>query len=120
MADTHSAAMLAYAQGINQNLAALVKSFGAVAQNLASPGYMKFSNGMIINWGTGSTASGTGSITYNLPFPNACMAVFLTVSGTAAATDNALIASSTPGKASCNVYGAAAQSLSFYYFAIGY
>jgi hypothetical protein len=125
MADGNSnvqAQIIGHVQGINQNLAKLVKGFGSIntTQALASPGYMKFSNGLVLNFGTGSTSSGTGSVTFALPFPTACLNVMLTVSGSATATDNALIASSAPTKTGANVYGNASQSLNFYYLAIGY
>jgi hypothetical protein len=116
------------AKGANLNISQLVQAFSSLAsslngsatqQSFAANGFAKFASGLIINWGTGSTTSGTGTITYSMPFPNACFAVLLTNTGTATATNNNLIASTTPGKTTCSVFGAAAQSLSFFYLAIG-
>ena len=67
----------------------------------------------------GSTTSGSGTITFQKTFPANCWVVLLTITGSAIATDNALIASSSPSTSTCTVYGAAAQSLTFNYFAIG-
>lgn len=86
---------------------------------LTTAGYYQFNNGLIIQWGSGSTTTGTGTITYPKPFPNACFVVLLTNTGTGTATNNNLLASTTPGKTTCSVYGAAAQSLTLFYLAIG-
>lgn len=109
------------------NTGALVQAFNTlstaiqnqVTASLAAAGYYQFNNGLILQWGTGSTTTGAGTITYPKAFPNACFIVMLTNTGTGAATNNNLIASTTPGKTTCAVYGAAAQSLTFFYLAIG-
>ena len=114
-------------KGQAQNTGALVQAFNTLAtaiQNqtstsLAAAGYVTLGSGLTLQWGTGSTTTGTGTITYPKAFPNACWAVLLTNTGAATATNNNLIASSSPGKTTCSVYGAAAQSLSFFWLAIG-
>jgi len=114
-------------KGTALNVGALVQAFTNLATAIsnqtsttfATPGQITFGNGLILQWGTGSTTTGTGTITYPKAFPNSCFVVLLTETGTGAATHNNLIASTTPGKTTCAVYGAAAQSLTFFYAAIG-
>lgn len=117
------------ARGATQNIGQLVQAFNALSTALAgsatniklsAQGFQQFSSGLILNWGTGSTASGTGSVSYGLPFTTACFLVALTVTGSASASDNALIASSSPGLSACSVYSASGTSLTFSYLAIGY
>ena len=109
------------------NTGALVQAFNTLStaiqnqtnSSLAANGYITLGNGLTIQWGSGSTTSGTGTITYAKAFPNSCWVVLLTNTGAATATNNNLIASSSPGKSTCSVYGAAAQSLTFFYVGIG-
>jgi len=117
---SYQAQMLGQAQGINQNLAELVKTWGSTSENLSQNGYVQFSNKLIINWGYSSTSSGTGLIIYNKPFPNSCINVILTITGSSIGSDYALIASTSPGNTSCNVYSSSGSTLGFNYIAIGY
>lgn len=61
------------------NLADLARSFlgDAANQNLATPGYIKLPNGLIIQWGGGTWAAASPT-TINLPitFPNAALGVW--------------------------------------------
>lgn len=117
------------AKGATQNIGQLVQAFntlsstlsGVTTQNsLAAAGYQVFPGGLILNWGTGSTTTGTGSITFSKAFPTACLGVFLTATGSGAATLNALIASSAPAVTGSAVYSASGASLTFFYLAIGH
>lgn len=117
------------AKGATQTIGQLVQAFntlstaisGATSPNsLAAAGYQVFPGGLILNWGTGSTTTGTGSVTFSKAFPHACLGVFLTETGSGAATQNNLIASSAPTASGSAVYSAAAASLTFFYLAIGY
>ena len=117
------------AKGATQNIGQLVQAFntlsstlsGSTTQNIfAVAGYQVFPGGLILNWGTGSTTSGAGSITFSKAFPHACLGVFLTATGSGAATVNALIASSAPAVTGSAVYSAAAASVPFFYLAIGH
>ena len=117
------------AKGATQNIGQLVQAFNTLSssiQGITSPhsfaasGYFQLPGGLILNWGTGSTSSGSGSITFSKAFTAACYGVFLTETGSGTATHNNLIASSSPSTTGCNVYGAAAQSLNFFFLAIGH
>ena len=117
------------AKGATQNIGQLVQAFNTLStaiagttspNSLVAAGYQVFPGGLILNWGTGSTTTGTGSVTFSKAFPTACLGVFLTESGSAAATQNNLIASTAPTTTACNVYSAAAASLTFYYLALGH
>lgn len=45
-------------------------------QNLTSPGYVKFPNGLILQWGqSANVASSTTTTTFPIAFPNACLNV---------------------------------------------
>jgi hypothetical protein len=117
------------AKGATQNIGQLVQAFntlssslsGSTTQNsLAAAGYQVFPGGLILNWGTGSTTTGTGSVTFSHAFPHACLGMFLTETGSGAATQNNLIASSAPTVTSSSVYCASGASLTYFYLAIGY
>ena len=83
----------AIAQSID-NLITVIKNQST--SSFASNGYFQFSSGLLLQWGTGSTTSGSGTITFQKTFPANCWVVLLTITGSAIATDNALIASSSP------------------------
>jgi hypothetical protein len=117
------------ANGAVANIGQLVQAFNTLSsaiQGTTSPnsfagnGYFQLPGGLILNWGTGSTTTGTGSVTFSKAFPTACYGVFLTETGSAAATQNNLIASSAPTTTGSSVYSAAAASLTFFYLAIGH
>jgi hypothetical protein len=111
----------AYAQSIANSLKTIATSYsGSSSSKFASTGNVVLSSGLIINWGTGSTTSGSGSITYSKAFTTQVFAIILTPMGSGAASDYALMASNSPSLSSSNVYGNSGQSLSFYYVAIGY
>ena len=77
----------------------------------------------IIKTGTGSTTTGVGSVSFATAFPNGIVAssIGLTIAGgSGATTADALIVGSSPTVSGFNVYGNAAQSLSFYWRAEGY
>lgn len=55
-------------------------------QALGSSGYQKFPGGLILQWGVGFTAAdGTIPITFPVAFPNACVGIHGTHSGSGAA-----------------------------------
>ena len=87
----------------------------------ATTGTTTLPNGLIMKWGTGAIFSGVGSVTYDTAFPNATLNVQLTISsGSAAATQDALIVGASVTAAGFPAYGNAASTLSFFWFAIGY
>ena len=62
---------------IASNDLALLKDDGAyiVAANLAQNGYVKFSNGLILQWGyANNSTSGTTTINYHIPYSLVAMA----------------------------------------------
>jgi hypothetical protein len=117
------------AKGATQNIGQLVQAFntlstaiqgGTSPNSLSASGYQVFPGGLILNWGTGTTTTGTGSVTFSKAFPTACLGVFLTATGSGAATVDALMASSAPTVTGSAVYSAAAASVPFFYLAIGH
>ncbi len=98
-----------------------VVNFGQFPATLATTGTTTMPNGLIMKWGTGAIFSGVGSVTYDTAFPNATLNVQLTISsGSAAATQDALIVGASVTAAGFPAYGNAASTLSFFWLAIGY
>lgn len=98
-----------------------VVNFGQFPATLATTGTTTMPNGLIMKWGTGAIFSGVGSVTYATAFPNATLNVQLTISsGSAAATQDALIVGAAVTAAGFPAYGQAASTLSFFWLAIGY
>jgi len=98
-----------------------VVNFGQFPATKATTGTMTLPNGLIWKWGTGAIFSGVGSVTYATAFPNATLNVQLTISsGSAAATQDALIVGASVTAAGFPAYGNAASTLSFFWLAIGY
>lgn len=98
-----------------------VINFGQFPATLATTGTTTMPNGLIMKWGTGAIFSGVGSVTYATAFPNATLNVQLTISsGSAAATQDALIVGAAVTAAGFPAYGNAASTLSFFWLAIGY
>ena len=87
--------------------------------SLSANGYQVFPGGLILNWGTGTTVTGSGSVTFSKAFTTACFVVLAIPTGSAAATVDSLIASSAPTTTGSNIYCASAASLSFFYVALG-
>jgi hypothetical protein len=118
------------AKGATLNISQLVQAFSTLSSSLqgaatqqnfvAGSGWQQFTTGLVLNWGSGSTTTGSGTISFGLPFPTACFVVLLTSTGSGSATQNNLIASSTPSQTGCSVFCAAAASLTFFYLAIGH
>jgi hypothetical protein len=103
--------------GTSWSSASLASQF---ASTTGATGSITMPGGVIMKWGSGGAPSGSGSVTFTTPFPAACDNVMITISGaTTPITVNPLIvgASSTTGFA---VWGDAAQSNGFYWFAIGH
>jgi hypothetical protein len=98
-----------------------VVNFSQFPVTTATTGTTTLPNGLIMKWGTGAIFSGVGSVTYATAFPNATLNVQLTISsGSAAATQDALIVGASVTAAGFPAYGNAASTLSFFWLAIGY
>lgn len=98
-----------------------VVNFGQFPATLNTTGTTTLPNGLIMKWGTGAIFSGVGSVTYATAFPNATLNVQLTISsGSAAATQDALIVGAAVTAAGFPAYGNSASTLSFFWLAIGY
>lgn len=98
-----------------------VVNFSQFPATKATTGTTTMPNGLIMKWGTGAIFSGVGSVTYDTAFPNATLNVQLTISsGSAAATQDALIVGASVTAAGFPAYGNAASTLSFFWLAIGY
>ena len=79
------------------------------SQSLNGNGYVKFSNGLMFQWGNGKT--------FPTSFPNACLRVIATYSQTGGADDNADIVVVSMSKTGYSVYR---NGYNTYFFAIGY
>jgi hypothetical protein len=96
-----------------------VVNYSQFPATLTSTGTMTLPSGYIRKWGTGSTTAGSGSVTFAAAFPSSCHNVQITINGGSGTTTlNPLVvgAVTTAGFA---VWGDAAQSLTFYWDAIG-
>jgi len=67
-------------------------------------GYQKLPSGLIIQWGAGSTTSGTGSITFPIAFPNACLHFSAQYGGASGISNVPICANSIPSTTGCNIY----------------
>lgn len=88
-------------------------------KSLAASGYYKFPGGLVLQWGTASTTSGSGTITYSTAFSTACYAVFPIPGPYAAASSTFTMLIGTPGLTTCAIFNQGGVSLNCYYFAIG-
>jgi len=66
--------------GTQENVSIPVTSFEA-AKSFATNGYMKFTNGLIIQWGIDTNPLVSVTVTFPIAFPTACASVSLTLSG---------------------------------------
>jgi hypothetical protein len=89
------------------------------AANLSGSGYQKLPSGLILQWGSGSTASSAGSVTFPIAFPTAFANASIVRSSASTSTDMNSFAWSTATKTSMNVLSYQA-STTFLYMAIGY
>lgn len=96
--------------------------FTGANQSLASPGYQRLPGGLIIQWGTGQTAVGGGSVSFPVSFTTACLNVQVTnwTGGSPLPPANwlAVVSKSTTGAVVINKSNDA--STAFFYLAIGY
>lgn len=104
------------AQGTKSGLAVTYDQFPTTT---GATGTITLPSGLIMKWGTGSTAAGTGSVTFGAAFPTACRNVQITINqGTGTTSLNPVIAGTVTASGFA-VWGAAAQSLTFFWQAIG-
>ena len=61
------------------SLTNLPASTGVTASSYASAGYTRFTDGLIVQWGSGNSNAGIG---FPITFPNACRQVTAVVEGT--------------------------------------
>jgi hypothetical protein len=85
--------------------------------SFATSGYIKFPNGMILQWGEYAAQAGNSSITFSIAFPNACVYVGDMPNYSTAIYAPALISKSKIG-ATIFTYGT--LTLTHQYIAIGY
>ena len=64
----------------------------------ADDGYIKFSNGLIMQWGQEDTSATTETVVFPIPFPNSCLNVVATAyeSGSSTGNDGAVTVSVLP------------------------
>ena len=94
-----------------------VKDLGS---SLATNGYFKFPNGLIIQWGYEAYSSAQQTVTFPLAFPNACLNVTASyyVSNDSGGVDNGIAIASAPTTTSVKM--SVANYTGFYWMAIGY
>lgn len=85
----------------------------------AASGYQKLPNGVILQWGTGTLASGTTGVTFPIAFPNACTFFNSGMVNNANSTAYTTIFTA-PTTTGCTVYSNNAYNLPIRWFAIGY
>lgn len=86
---------------------------------LGTTGAQGLPGGKLEKWGTGSTTLGSGTVTFAAAFPSKCDNVQVTITGGTKASTLAPLFTGNITAAGFNVYGDAAQSLSFHWVAIG-
>lgn len=91
-----------------------------VAQSLSQNGYIKFSNGLIIQWGRQYIPSSGGIITWPIAFPTACFTALGVDSTTQNATANMTTGGGTTGLTRTNWGGDVASSGTYNWIAIGH
>ena len=66
--------------------------------SFADDGYVKFSNGLIMQWGQETSSATTEVVAFPIPFPNACLNVIATAyeSGSSSGNDGAVTVSVLP------------------------
>lgn len=97
-----------------------VVNYSQFPATTGSPGTMTFPNGVIHKWGTGTTASGSTTITYGAAFPAATDNVSLTISGGSGTASYHPLIVGTATASGFDVWGDAGESLSFNWFATGH
>lgn len=96
-----------------------VVNFSQFAATLSVPGSQALPSGLVEQWGTGSTSSGVGTISFAVPFDTACLNVDFQIFGVATGSVHPLLLG-TVTAAGAAVFGDASESLSFSYRALGH
>jgi hypothetical protein len=60
-----------------------------VASSISTNGYVKLSNGLIIQWGRSATGSDSTAVTFPIAFPTACLNVSVSYNADVASSSNA-------------------------------
>jgi hypothetical protein len=81
----------AEALGGSDSTRAVTSAGLASDKSLATPGYMKFPGGLIIQWGRVTPSSGTGTVTFPITFPNAVFSVVATITNAPTATNSFVV-----------------------------
>lgn len=63
------------------NVKELIVRGNSSAETLKDTGYVKFTNGLILQWGFTGTITGQGAytVTFSIPFPSSCWHVYLSI-----------------------------------------
>ena len=87
----------------------------------ADDGYIKFGNGLIMQWGQETSSSSTETVTFPISFPNSCLNVVATAyeSGSATGDDGAVTVSVLPTIKGVT-FGSKTNWDTFFWQAIGY
>jgi len=96
----------------------LVGGSTAVAKSLNTNGYVRFANGLIMQWGYRDTTSNPHTITFPLAFPNACLNV-VTANVYPGNTDASITVARTLTKTNFTLY-TDHYNVDAYWFATGY
>lgn len=102
------------ADAINANEAV---ALGQFTNSRGTTGWRKLPDGSIEQWGTGATTSGSGTVTFPIPFPNSAESALAILTGTSSGvSQNALYYDPTTiSTTQLTVYGAASANQSFSY-----
>ena len=97
-----------------------VISFSQFPVTVGTTGSITLPNGLIMKWGTGSTSSGSGSVSFASAFPTSCDTAQLTISGGSVPTTQNALVIGTLTSSGFPVFGNALASVNFVWFAIGH
>lgn len=92
----------------------LLSGFGS---SLAGSGYQKLPSGMILQWGSSITSSGSVTVTFPIAFPTAVSSV--TSSAVRTVSTNNSVGPNTPGLSNCTFYDQAGAATTFFWMAVG-
>lgn len=103
----------------NASIASYIWHSGNVWSSFGTNGYVRFPNGLILQWGQCGTSSGSGSGSLPTTFPNICFGITVGMFGLSGPQSQFAIYG-TASNSTWNVWSASGTSLGGFYFAVGY
>lgn len=97
-----------------------VVNYSQFPGTLGTTGIITLPNGYVEQWGTGSTASGVGTIAFGASFATSCDNVQLTINGGSGAASLGPVFVGAISASGAAVYGSASESVGFFWRALGH